>query len=111
MLALYVRVFRMTDKWFRYSIYVITAYIVLWTIGVYLDILLTCRPVSKYWTANCAPTYSTTVSTGVLNIISDVAVLLLPQPQVWKLQMPLKRKIGVSIIMMLGVLYVPSSII
>jgi hypothetical protein len=47
----------------------------------------------------------------VLNIISDVAVLLLPQPQVWKLQMPLKRKIGVSIIMMLGVLYVPSSII
>lgn len=32
----------------------------------------------------------------------DVAILVVPQPIVWKLNMPLKRRIAVSLIFLLG---------
>ena len=47
-----------------------------------------------------------TLVVGVLNIIIDFAMLLCPLPELWKLQMPKSRKIGVSAIFVLGALYV-----
>ncbi|CAD6570796.1 MAG: hypothetical protein ASARMPRED_003940 [Alectoria sarmentosa] len=109
-LALYVRVFRMMNKTFRIAVYVISAWIILWFIGLYLDIFLACRPISSYWEAHCAPSYTTSIATSVTNIISDVALLVLPQPQIWNLQMPLKKKLSVSFLMLLGVLATALSI-
>lgn len=96
----------MTNKVFRIAVYAIAVWIILWFIGLYLDIFLACRPISSYWKADCAPSYTTSILTSVTNIISDVALLILPQPQIWALQMPLKRKLSVSLLMLLGVLYV-----
>lgn len=41
---------------------------------------------------------------GIFNIVSDFYILLLPMPVVWKLQLTLQKKIGVSVIFMTGLL-------
>jgi hypothetical protein len=103
-LALYHRIFRISGKAFNWAIYGVAVWIILWFIGVYLAILLGCHPIHTYWTASCAPTYTTSITTSVTNIISDIAVLLLPQAQVWGLQMPIRKKIGLSIVFLMGLL-------
>jgi hypothetical protein len=103
-LSLYARIFRTENKSFKIAVYLIGAWIILWAVGVYLEIFLSCRPIETYWTEFCSPTYTTSVTTGVLNIISDVALLILPQPFIWRLHMKSNRKIGLSVVMMMGVL-------
>ncbi|MCJ1346583.1 hypothetical protein MMC31_004801, partial [Peltigera leucophlebia] len=44
---------------------------------------------------------------GIFNIVSDFYVLVLPLPVVWKLQLPLRKKIAVSAVFMTGLLSVP----
>ncbi|CAG8971538.1 hypothetical protein HYALB_00005434 [Hymenoscyphus albidus] len=109
-LALYVRIFRVAGDPFMFAVWATATWIILWMIGVYLVVLLGCMPLHTYWTATCRPTYPTSVTTGVLNIVSDIAVLVLPQAQVWGLQMPMRRRAGLSVIFLLGVLATVMSI-
>lgn len=39
---------------------------------------------------------------GVLNSVSDLVTTVLPIPIAWRLQMPLKQRIGVCILLCLG---------
>ena len=39
---------------------------------------------------------------GIFGIVSDLFIFILPLPVIWKLQMPLRRKIGVSAIFATG---------
>ena len=41
---------------------------------------------------------------GVVNSVSDLLTTVLPIPIVWRLQMPLKQRIGVCILLCLGFL-------
>ena len=42
------------------------------------------------------------ISTGSFNILSDVMLLLLPIPLLWKVLLPLRTKIGITGILMTG---------
>ena len=105
-LALYIRIFRKANKTFTIAAALIATWIILWSIGVYLDIFLECRPLDTLWLGDCAPSFATSVSTSVLNIVSDVALLILPQPLLWRLQMPIRKKLALSSVFCLGILYV-----
>ena len=41
---------------------------------------------------------------SIPNIITDAAILILPLPYIWKLQLPLAQKLALSSIFALGVL-------
>lgn len=41
---------------------------------------------------------------GVFNLILDITILAIPQSRVWKLQLSRKRKIGISLVFLLGAL-------
>jgi len=43
------------------------------------------------------------ISIGFFNLASDLYILCLPLPAVWSLQMPTRRKIGVSAIFLSGI--------
>jgi hypothetical protein len=67
--------------------------------------IFACTPREKIWNklyigGHCMNYRAIIVSTAIFNIISDVAILLLPVTSVWKLQIPAKRK--VAIIMLFG---------
>ncbi|CAF9925595.1 MAG: hypothetical protein ALECFALPRED_003175 [Alectoria fallacina] len=75
-----------------------------------------CSPRAKIWNpllpGHCfTDSYTLEFVTTVLNVISDVAVLVMPVLWVWKLQMAWKRKLGLSLIFASGVLACLSSIL
>lgn len=51
------------------------------------------------------------LATSVLNVVSDSAILALPQSIIWRLQMPRAKKIGVSLLFVVGVAFVCPSIV
>lgn len=79
-------------------------YVAITFTGIFL-----CHPREKYWnvlisTGHCANPYIANIVVAAMNSFSDFVILLLPQGVIWKLQMPLKRKIGVSAIFLTGLL-------
>lgn len=68
-----------------------------------------CSPREKYWNVlitygRCGNAYTANTGSGAINAFSDIILLLLPQGVIWKLQMPLKRKIAVSLVFLTGLL-------
>lgn len=107
-LALLARVFTLHAKWFKIGIYFWTTWTLLWWTAGCLLVFLQCRPLSTNWGVpfQCRPSFTTSISTATLNAISDLGVLLLPQPLIWNLQLPMKRKLQVSLLFLVGGLYV-----
>jgi hypothetical protein len=103
-LALYYRLFSNVGRVFRGILWACGVYNVLFMVGVMLVVYLQCHPLHTIWTEACAPKFNVTLSTSIFNIVGDALVLALPQPILWGLQMPMQRKLGISIIMFLGLL-------
>ncbi|RYP77945.1 hypothetical protein DL771_000804 [Monosporascus sp. 5C6A] len=51
----------------------------------------------------CTRTRSIVVLQGVGNVVTDFFLLILPLPAVWALQMPLRRKLAVSAMFLIGI--------
>lgn len=73
--------------------------------------ILQCRPVSYYWLGlygtvhgSCLGFDGHNIGVGITNTFSDFALLMLPMPALWGLQMPVKRKVGLSVIFPLGIM-------
>jgi hypothetical protein len=49
------------------------------------------------------------IASSVFNAASDLLLLLLPLPLVWGLQLPLRRKVGVTLLFITGLVYVTSA--
>nr|POF02545.1 hypothetical protein CFP56_58176 [Quercus suber] len=66
------------------------------------------RPVQAYWdvylseTGHCLDEGTITISAGVINCIADLLTTVLPIPVIVKLQMPLKQRCGVCLLLCLG---------
>lgn len=73
-----------------------------------------CRPLSYYWTQYRDPKggkclfdlYKFYIGNAIANVVTDVVILLVPVPLVWRLQMRTSLKVMVSCIFILGGLYV-----
>jgi hypothetical protein len=90
-------------RWTRY----IGAFVVTWNVANIITALVICQPIARNWnlsidgTCGSQPKFYT--SMGVINIITDVAILTLPLPYLFSLQMPWKRKIIAAGMMTIGV--------
>lgn len=70
---------------------------------------LACTPREKIWDptvpgGKCTNLKVSLVVSSTTNVVSDILILLLPQNIIWRLQMPLQRKIGVSLIFVVGIM-------
>ncbi|KAI1108086.1 hypothetical protein F5Y14DRAFT_117777 [Nemania sp. NC0429] len=105
-LLLYKRVF--TTPRFIMIVWVLIAVVVAWIIAFIFSIAFSCSPVASQWdytlqyTCVDLPTLFTTAL--ATDVATDFLVLLLPVYKVWKLQLPLTRKIAIIGIFLLGVL-------
>ncbi|MCJ1449718.1 hypothetical protein MMC28_000046 [Mycoblastus sanguinarius] len=115
----YLRIF-VPDRKGNMPMY-IAVHVCIWSIfGFYLIITLAqiaaCQPREKIWdplmtTGHCFSQDAINESTGIFNIISDFAILILPMPSLWKLQLPSKQKVLVSSIFATGFLACLTSIL
>lgn len=73
-----------------------------------------CTPFRKNWMpwieGKCIDLHATFLAISVPSILTDVAILALPLPQVWKLQTNTTQKVSLSFIFLLGSFVVFTSI-
>lgn len=110
-LFLYLRIFPV--RWLVISSYTTMSIIVAWAIATILAGCLICRPFAFNWDKTipdgyCGNQVSSFTATGVINLVTDVAVLVLPMSSLYKLQMALYKKLTLIAVFGLGIVYVPS---
>ena len=93
----------------RYVFLAAIALVVAWAISQAIMAFVQCIPLQGVWDhrihAKCIPnTVTLWYFNGVFNIVTDVAILLLPIPIVWKLELPRSQKILLTCIFGLGFL-------
>ncbi|PYI14429.1 hypothetical protein BO99DRAFT_446927 [Aspergillus violaceofuscus CBS 115571] len=77
-----------------------------YSVALIFAFIFGCHPIQKAWspalTGYCIDQYALYVATAVLNIITDVALILFPIPTVTGLNMPTIQKIGLLFMFMVG---------
>ena len=109
-LAFYFRVFHVrsnTSRIWTKLYWVTLAVSIIWLVGIFLqDAILICNPISKFWTDSepgyCIPQFSLFIAGTTGSVVTDIMVVLLPLPQVLKLNMKWRRKLAVSFTFLLG---------
>jgi hypothetical protein len=110
-LMMYYRIFRF--PYFKKWAYIIGTFIVMWVICITFLFIFICVPVQKLWypqlPGRCINQVGTWIANAISTIVSDFATLILPIPQIWKLQLRKSDKIALTFTFGLGFLYVLSS--
>ena len=97
-LFLYIELF--PNRKFFWSAVATQALVIAYWIACILTICLLCRPINFNWNktiqGTCGNVKATELASAGFNMFVDILVVCLPLPMVWRLQMPLNKKIGVT---------------
>ncbi|KAL8908906.1 MAG: hypothetical protein Q9171_005249 [Xanthocarpia ochracea] len=103
-LALYLRIF--TTKPYRYATYAIAVFLGLIWLASFILAFAECTPFQYSWDksiqGHCINYFITFRLIGGLNVLNDVAILILPLPVIWGLQTSTNQKIGLTITFLTG---------
>ncbi|KAI6779409.1 integral membrane [Emericellopsis cladophorae] len=103
-LLFYLRVF--VGKRFRRVTLVVMGFVCLYTAANVLLLALMCRPFAGNYDltipATCADRPKVFIAIGAYNIISDVVILLLPIPMIWRLKTGREVKAGLTAVFLIG---------
>lgn len=104
-LLFYARVF--PGVRFRRYLYGLGAVVALWWIACQFTTIFECTPIHFFWTQNpttghCINVKSYFIGQAIPNIITDIFIMALPLPLIWKLNLPQKQKFALSGIFLLG---------
>ncbi|KAL5371017.1 hypothetical protein DPSP01_014542 [Paraphaeosphaeria sporulosa] len=108
-LLFYLRIF--PDETFRRVVYGIIAFNVASMAAFIFSSIFLCSPVSFAWTmwdgehhGMCNNNNSLSYANASISIFLDIVALSLPLPQIWKLQLSPRKKIGVFLMFSVGAL-------
>ncbi|KAI4861116.1 hypothetical protein F4820DRAFT_452211 [Hypoxylon rubiginosum] len=104
-LAFYQRIF--PQHWFRWALVGVALFMGAWMFTTVFAISFQCIPIEYNWDmtidgGHCINIGQLALVTSVLNVITDVAILVLPLPLVWKLNVTRQRRWGLIILFALG---------
>jgi hypothetical protein len=104
LLLLYRRIF--VSSKFLFIVYGMGVVIILWAIIMTFLGIFNCHPISGFWTGQgkCLLFKEFAIGYAIVNILTDLAVWLLPIPSIWKLQLPTAQKVALTFIFVLGLL-------
>ena len=99
-------------QWFRVSSITLAAVVACFALSTFLKQFLLCRPFTKEWNPSlpgaCGTASANIIAECVINMLLDIAILSLPMPLVWGLQMPQRKKVNLTVIFGLGFMYEPA---
>ena len=105
-LLFYLRVF--VGQRFRLITKIVAGVVVVYTLANVLLLVLICRPFAANYDmtvgGSCGDQPTAYISIGAYNIISDVVILCLPIPMVWRLKAKREMKIGLTLIFLVGLM-------
>lgn len=103
-LLLYRSIF--ADRVFAIVVNVTSAFVVAWGLALILVSIFTCKPIHGFWDvtipSTCISSREFFLGNSIPNIFMDVFILSLPVRMVWQLQMPVRQKVQVSGLFLLG---------
>ncbi|KAH8432075.1 uncharacterized protein LDX57_009722 [Aspergillus melleus] len=117
LLSMYTRIFNTKstpNRWFRYAVYGVIAYVISSSIAIIFSYIFICTPISFWWEqvnavvgkpvppGSCPNMIPRGVACAALNVVSDWLILSLGALGLWDLQMNRKRKLVVFGILGLG---------
>ena len=104
-LMLYARLFQV-NKPFRITLWALGGIATAWGIVLILVPWMFCHPLSKnvdpLGPGTCMSNTPWYLGSAFINAILDLTILFLPTPIIWRLQLKLKRKILISIVLLFG---------
>ena len=107
LLFLYSRIFSVNRR-FRTAVTIVIVINALWWIACTIPLIALCVPIEAVFNplvkGTCINTDVYVLAAEIPDIMLDFAVMALPLREIRKLQMPLRQKIGVSIIIAMGAL-------
>jgi len=93
-------------RWFTVTLYITHAMNLAWLVGITLGTIFMCNPVEKqykpYLEGTCRPTKDLWIGSAVPSAAIDLMILVLPLPNLWKLQSSLPKKIGIMLVFVVG---------
>ncbi|KAI0148434.1 hypothetical protein GGR57DRAFT_475445 [Xylariaceae sp. FL1272] len=106
-LLLYIRLFGV-KTWMRYASYITLVISFLGFAGPALPALIQCRPFDTpytipKWTRCSASTFLSGFGQGATSITIDLVILLLPLHPIYSLNLPLRRRIGLGLVFLTGI--------
>ncbi|KAH9818180.1 hypothetical protein Tdes44962_MAKER05374 [Teratosphaeria destructans] len=84
---------------------------------VFLTITCSCHPIQLNWTVSPYPPRQCTLRaqnmyvTTILNVLTHGAMLAVPVPLLWKLNVPLKKKISMAVLLSSGVFVITAALV
>ncbi|UNI24266.1 hypothetical protein JDV02_010029 [Purpureocillium takamizusanense] len=111
-LLLYLRLFRIV-RWFRWACWVLLAAAIMYCTASVAVTIFQCRPLirafDKTVPGTCINTAKFWYANAGFSIATDVIILLLPMPLVWKLEVPIAQKVALMAVFAIGVFVVITS--
>ncbi|KAK7714896.1 hypothetical protein SLS57_006967 [Botryosphaeria dothidea] len=101
------------NLWFCWSM---ITYSALWGIASFFAILFMCTPINLFWKQpfaiqrNCVDVLTLLIATAALNSLGDLLVYLWPVKFLFKLQMPLKHRLGLIVLFSFGCIVFAASV-
>ncbi|KAI1091696.1 hypothetical protein F5B19DRAFT_251599 [Rostrohypoxylon terebratum] len=104
-LTFYQRIF--PNKWFQWALLGIAVFMGAWMFTTVFAISFQCIPIEYNWDTSipgghCINIGQLALVTSILNVLTDVAILILPLPLVWKLNVSQHRRWGLVLLFGLG---------
>lgn len=87
-----------------YSSWAVIWFNLLYCIALVLVVLLQCVNKKEIPGKTCIDTYSLLVTASLINVLSDLMMLAIPLVAVWDLRLPMRRKLGISVVFAVGML-------
>jgi hypothetical protein len=96
-------------RYFRVITYGLLVIIVIYSLIVSFQFLFACTPMAKFWDmtitkATCIDYRKIWLFNALMNSLTDICMLILPIPMLWPVRIPLRQKMGVTAMLMVGVL-------
>lgn len=99
LLVIIIRVFGSVHRRTLIGIYIFIGMIVAYYVSGFFIKIFICWPISAYWTGDaskCMNQSAIVTADSIISVISDLAILLLPTPLTWSLQLPRRKRLRVS---------------
>lgn len=91
-------------------LYAVGSVVVMWWIAIQFTVIFECKPIDYTWApkgeGHCVSLDKFFLGQAIPNIITDMVLLAIPIPMIWKLQLPRSQKVALSATFLLGGLYI-----
>ncbi|GKU05286.1 unnamed protein product [Fusarium langsethiae] len=104
LLLMYYRIFRV--PYFKRMAWIVGTFVFAWIITITFLFIFICVPVAKLWypdlPGHCINQVGTWIANAASTIFTDIVILCLPIPPIWKLQLGKSEKLGLTAAFAIG---------